>query len=206
MTMLQQELRRRDELKLEVKWPHCVALNRMQICTDEKKTRSDSDGRELLTPAGFRSEDFLTQRFLLGGEQLRPKDMVHIGGIEAEYFDNLDLLNKKGANTHNVVPGRCAQGAPREKSPFQAYHYDGTVEQRKFRDDPRGKYGHRMGTYAEMRKDCPKFEAGDVRPWLRGFVKAVGLEEAQRLLEGNGRVHSWPPYEPPVSTKEGAAD
>jgi len=192
MTMLKRELRRRKELKIPVKWPDCIAMNRMQICTNESPANRNAS----MIPPGFRYEDFLTQRFLLGGEQLRPKDMVHIGGIEAEYFEKLDLLNEKGANTHNVAPGRCAQGAPRHGSLFQVKHYDGTEEQRKFREDPRGKYGKRMGTTPQMAGTvCPKFVADDLQPWLRGFIDAVGPDEARRLLEGNGRVHSWPAYE-----------
>jgi len=62
------------------------------------------------------------------------KNVVNIGGIEASYFENLDLLNR--GNVHNVVPGRCMPLRPspwdvgpyiaRTRSLLQVYHYVGT--------------------------------------------------------------------------------
>jgi len=104
------------------------------------------------------------------------------------------------------VPGYCLNSklpfgkirVPRTQALFQAYHYTGTHEQRTFRSDIRGEFGKRGGTALpddeKCRRDDDSNLADDLAPWLRGFVGAVGLSEARRLLDGVGRVHSWPPY------------
>jgi len=81
---------------------------------------------------------------------------------------------------------------------FQVYHYPGTLDQRNFRHDIRGDFGQRSGTKLPSSEKCkPDIDAPaavDVQSWLQGFVRQVGQQEATRLLEGVGRVHSWPLY------------
>lgn len=50
----------------------------------------------------------------------------------------------------------------------------------------------RLGTQPATK--CWYRPAKDLKPWLQGFVNMVGQDEAERLLEGVGRVHSWPKY------------
>jgi len=183
--------------------PHCVKLHRLQICTDEaddhhNETLPMSDGSGINR---WLHSDFLTQNFRLAERGRRPKAMVHV-----DVADQLDLTHR--ASVHNPHKGLCPQYGievdwdrggdylRREKALFTAYHYPGTREQRTARSgDPRGSFeGGRKGT--PVTSDCLGVPADDLRPWLKGFVDLLGESEAERLLDGVGRVHSWPKYSP----------
>lgn len=49
---------------------------------------------------------------------------------------------------------------------------------------------------------CLNVSATDLQPWLRSFVNMFCLDEARRLLDGVGRVDSWPPYERAISDED----
>jgi len=120
------------------------------------------------------------------------KGIVDIGNIDTGYIENeLDILNKGDA--HNILPGRHCP----EMHHFQIYHYTGNEEQRTARDgiDPRGAFANPTFRWTLDPDQCSGIPATDLRPWLKGFVEAVGQDEAKRLLEGAGRVNSWPLYE-----------
>lgn len=167
--------------------------------------------------------NFLTHNFVKVDGDRDPKNMVDVRGIPLSYFESLKLPkdSKRHPIVHDPVPGYCLAGRgggvdpgkkksqqqfgniriPDGEALFQAYHYTGTEEQRTFRSDVRGDIGKRGGTKLPP-PECPSqssskggtSSADDIRPWLKGFVKMVGRQEAERLLDGVGRVHSWPPY------------
>jgi len=137
--------------------------------------------------------------------------MIHVGGISESYLRQNMVVHYgempptgQTYNIHNPVPMKCQKVGQsrwelgpyleRQKALFQVYHYTGTLEQRDFRADPRGGFGNRTAAGTPPPDKCLKVPAEDLRPWLRGFITLVGKDEAKRLLDGVGRVHSWPPY------------
>jgi len=192
MKFLKQEMHRHErqqDINASNPFPECMLVFRSQICDIDDSRNSSAS----FVPDGFRASDFLTMRWLdLGGDR-KPKDIVNVGAVEAEYFEELDLA-KKGT-IHSVLPGRCTERPQRQQdSLFVVYHYDGNVEQRNFRDDVRGAYGNRQGGTKPQTTGCARQAGSYLRPWLRGFVEMVGVTEAKRLLEGVGSCKGWPPY------------
>jgi len=178
-------------------FPDCHLVFRAQMCIVEA-TREQQEPFLPRGLDGFRANDYLTLRWLQRGERRFPKAMVNIGAIDAEVFEELDLL-QEGHNVHNVMPHRCFTNATyrpnRFRSLMQVYHYSGSPEQARARtNDIRGSYGSRQGQ-TKPQASCPEqWRGDDVAPWLRGFVDFVGTREATRLLEGAGRIHSWPSH------------
>ena len=174
----------------------CVGVPRMQFCTEDAEPATSSTTSQL--GPGFEDRDFSTLRwssFPKKDGHRAPKNLVYVGGIDAEYFENVDMLSN-GARPHDVMPGVCESHRVLKGSPFQIYHYSGTQEQRDFRADPRGQFGNRPGS--PPADDCgpPKdrIRVDDVKPWLGAFVEKVGRAEAARLLQGVGKVSGWPEY------------
>jgi len=187
----------KDRVSKDGQHTPCLGVPRMQFCTEEDPVTT-THARGL----GMKDEDFVTLRyskFPRGKEGTRaPKDLVYIGGIDRSYVEGMDML-KNGARPHDVLPERCEWHQRREGSPFQIYHYSGTVEQRSFRKDPRGKFGSRPGSPPSLQCGPKPIKADDVKPWLGAFVRAVGVDEARRLLDGVGRVQGWPDYTGPTA-------
>ena len=180
-------------------FPDCLTVYRSQVCNVDlmmMRKNSPSEADTAVVPDGFRLQDFLTMRWLDRGGDRKPKNIVNMGGsaaVDAEYFENLDLI--KEGNIHEVLPGKCTpRPAALSESLFQIYHYDGTKEQRDYRNDIRGRYGRRQGGTRPQVSGCRKRGAADLRPWLKGFVDMVGPREAQRLLRGSGSTTGWPPF------------
>jgi len=168
----------------------CITTPRTQICL---KTVNQTRPSRYLEVIGLHDRDFLTQWWVLGDKRKNPKVMVDLGSVPADYVRQLDLLHNGSA--HVITPGReCPQ-----KPYYQIYHYAGNQEQRTSKDaiDPRGGYTNRVGGSINPDEDeCQMRRVGDIKPWIRGFINEVGQDEARRLLEGSGRVHSWPPFMP----------
>ena len=186
--------------------PECLGVPRLQMCANDKwgsspakiagMVQSGDDDDEVET--NWNASHFLTLRWLYypdGPRALRmPKNMIHVGSLDADYLRNFDAL-RNGAHPHRILPGRCKQRCFRKTSMFQIYHYSGSTEQRLFRRDPRGEWSSRGGTAPNscLTDDNP-VRAEDIVPWLEMFINRFGQDEAKRLLEGVGRVHSWPAY------------
>jgi len=204
MKFLQMTMKRRKEKSKSGSHTPCLGVPRMQFCTEEAEPTSTNTA--LL---GMKDKDFSSMRwssFPKGKKGTRaPKDFVYIGGIDRQYFEDMDML-KNGARPHEVIPEQCEWHQKREGSPFQIYHYSGTPEQRQFRQDPRGLFGSRPGSPPADKcgpmKD--RVRANDIKVWVDAFVKDVGLEEAKRLLEGVGQVRGWPDYTGPIRRSLGA--
>jgi len=178
-----------------------------EMQSDEDKENSDNDGRNnqpkksasSLVSGTFQAKEFLTYRwhsFPANGRGLRfPKNMIHVGGLDADYVRKFDAL-QNGAHPHRFLPGRCVRKCYREIGTFQIYHYSGSLEQRSFRRDPRGKFGNRGGSPPEMCNGATEqFLADDLVPWLPAFINHVGHDEAERLLGGVGSIGPWPSYQ-----------
>jgi len=192
MARLRQRKQKRSAEKKKEPEEDCIILQRTQVCAVTDTSPGAGTTGPSVVP-GFVNEDFLTQYWVWGDRYKQGKGIVNVGSIEPKYFETeFDLL--KEGNVHKIVPGRvCGRG--RE---FQINHYAGNEAQRTFRDavDPRGGYEGGVSRPVNPSPDqCLRLDAPrEIRPWLQGFVDAVGVEEAQRLLEGAGRVDSWPPY------------
>lgn len=182
--------------KRRLEHEHCVSAPRYAICMDYETPRSSSSSDQFV-PEPLLPMEFVTTRWLFASNRARPpKNLVNVGAISRGYFDQLDLL-EQGGRPHYVAPGLCEHRMLKNaaESPFRIYHYPGSKEQRMFRHDPRGQFGNRSGgSTPEVCDESEMRFAGDLRPWLTGFVNAVGIDEAKRLLEGAGRVGPWPAY------------
>jgi len=198
--MLELDRKRRSQLVINGQtYPDCIPIPRLPICTEKRSLLLEHQakrGGEFKTPPPpFKTSDFLTLEWLVAGAKPRaPKNVLHIGNIDAQYFQSLDLL--KDGRPHYVAPGKCPWTLSQDICPFQIYHYSGSSEQRTFRQDPRGEFGQRSGGSPPEVECADPIPADDLLPWLEAFVISVGLSEAKRLLDGAGRVHSWPPYQP----------
>ena len=159
-------------------------------------------------PHGFNGTALLTTRWLYRSkmEVGLGKNIVHVGNLDLS-----ELSSGEARGPHTVLPGPCPSAKNRLRD--QLYrpdawlliqHYMGTLEQYTFRDDPRNylqklmprrtkwlnkqrQYQHKRKHNATSNHTVPVFDDA-LRPWLRGFVENVGLEEALRLLNGVGDV------------------
>jgi len=170
--------------------PDCINTVRQQLCSLPAPSTKYVDRL-------FESRDFLTLTWLslpnpsnLG--VVGPKALVNVGGISRDFLEGYDA---QAAHPHALLGKRCVGGRRPGAFPrlFQIYHYHGTPEQNAREGDIRGELKYVLGTKAppECKNPLP---ADDLVPWLEAFVAAVGKREAARLLDGAGRVDSWPAY------------
>ena len=210
MKELQREFQRKKALNVKQDYPDCWSVLRMQICVDgDDGETASSNEKGVVFPReleGLTAMDFLTWRWPQAESPRRGKNLIRLDGVPLDYLDSLDLIEAMGS-VHYVLPDRCSHVDDSKKRKkmnpdaddgvLRIYHYSGSAEQREFRSDPRGKFGSkdRAGTKPAAPDKCPMdAPAEDLKPWLRGFVEKVGPDEAERLLEGAGRVDSWPPW------------
>jgi len=191
--------------------PNCIPVQRQQICYDEAGEAQLGGGSSSgiegpFSRLGIKPSDFMTHNFPWIASDRSHKVLVNVGSIPRR---DLDDIGHKGEwlVVHNPVPLHCPRvpyirmnraknresKLKRERSLFVAFHYPGTVDQRSFRDDVRGGYLTRIGTSPPPEKCKRDKPATDLKPWLQGFVRQVGIDEASRLLEGVGRTDIWPP-------------
>lgn len=183
----------------------CWTMNRHQLGYWESDPQVVQQG----VPEPFDGRDFLTLRWLQSaGPIVGPKQIVHLPSIEAH------RLPVNGTSQHRVLPHYCplpgaGQNEQKEGSLLQVYHYFGTREQFDFRNDarkPRGNDGGRNSRWERFENRRRHGDNGsdgrglmvrdNLRPWLDTFVRrCVGRAEAERLLEGVGRVHGWPAFD-----------
>jgi hypothetical protein len=120
------------------------------------------------------------------------KNMIDLSRVNATHIP-------EASDPHRPIKSVCLDRDDRsdvDTSLFVAHHYLGTWEQFTYRKDARlsdKRYkGWRMKEYG-------KRKAGDLvsdhaRPWLAGFVRAVGQEEAARLLHRVGELDPFPQH------------
>jgi len=192
----------------------CINTRRTQICYRETNSTAGTDSNYSSSQANQLgidpSRDLLTHRWLLSDGPMgwrTPKSMIYVPAISQQYLDRgIDLIRRGSA--HRLLPGLYPMGGMCPTRDYlQIYHYHGSREQFEYKDryDPRGSHQHRAGGSRLLGFDtCRGFPAGDLRPWLRGFVDRIagGADEARRLLAGAGKVDGWLPYSSNTSQHE----
>lgn len=169
----------------------CIPVPRRQFGVLKSKTNETQNQVPSLL---FNSSNFMTLRWRKYGESewlkkftLR-KTMIDLSRINAS-----DIPIK--SDPHRPIPSVCRDRLDKSDigtSLFVAHHYLGTWEQFTYRKDSRlsdVKYKKwRMKEYGNRKQG--NLLSDDARPWIRGFVEAVGEEEAARLLYRVGQLDS----------------
>lgn len=172
----------------------CIPVPRRQFGVLESTSQEIQD----LVPPGYNASQFMTLRWRKYGESdwLR-KFTLRKTLIDLSRVNHTDIPEK--SDPHRPVETYCPDRTSTEdhgKSFFLAHHYLGTWEQFTYRTDSRLEdkkhKGWRMKEYGK-RKSGDKTSHVDARPWLQGFVNAVGEEEAARLLDRVGVLDPIPP-------------
>jgi len=112
--------------------------------------------------------------------RLRPRDLLH--------------ETNKG-NPHRPLESICTKNTELVSESYAVliiHHYLGTKEQWMYREgDSRGS-AYRLSRYGLMEEPKGVEESDAVRLWLKGFVEDVGVGEAERLLDGVGKLEPLP--------------
>ena len=187
--------------------PACLHIPRLQMSArrdgdtvpDGKKEGRHppvADGVVTTTvPSPFNASHFLTASWFYhpgkaistGHANLDGKNVVHVQRVSAGHIPS------RVKTVHHVLPSVCPVKVETRDSPLVIHHYLGTLEQYTARTDPRDSIPNRPSRNAKLYHSYPgKVRDTALLPWLSGFVRDVGSEEARRLLEGVGVVERPP--------------
>ncbi len=167
----------------------CITMPRLRFGNHEDANSTERK----LAPPGFQDQDFLTYRFrwragLLSRHHNKlPKSMIHVGKITN--------FSRQDTDAHRPVRSACPRRnlytLPKD-SPFVVHHYVGSRQQFRFRQDARDGTNTRSETqlnnYNQIHEDYDLSACA----WIPQFVKQVGNQTAETLLEGVGNVDYTP--------------
>eukprot|EP00588_Corethron_pennatum_P000130 CAMPEP_0194298508 /NCGR_PEP_ID=MMETSP0169-20130528/60200_1 /TAXON_ID=218684 /ORGANISM="Corethron pennatum, Strain L29A3" /LENGTH=690 /DNA_ID=CAMNT_0039048503 /DNA_START=1307 /DNA_END=3380 /DNA_ORIENTATION=+ len=117
------------------------------------------------------------------------KVVIDLSRIREQDLYHTDI---KG-DPHRPVESVCPQGIQSTKEKAAGlilHHYLGSPEQYFYRStDSRGE-GYRMAHYRQIHNKLGSTEDDHLKPWLMGFVRLVGEDEASRLLKDVGELEA----------------
>lgn len=179
----------------------CVQIPRIQVSSIETDVNES-------TRAGLQTRDFLTMRWLKHNG-----NNVHAGKT-ALYLPHLKMSDvpRKADSVHRFAPDLCLEHDDatiiQPRSHLLIMHYLGTLEQYRFRTDPRdyeprdaarsqaefpdANVSKRSDTWYHKGRtpQANRVDYGMTR-WLNGFVRSVGNEEAHHLLKDIGDIRPY---------------
>lgn len=116
------------------------------------------------------------------------KSLLDLKRIRLQDLEHPDIVG----NPHHPINTLCHDiYQPIGQSIIKIHHYVGNEEQWYYRSDARGRARRqlRYQYYIDMYGSTVNT---DVRPWITGFVQAMGKDEARRLLAGVGVLEERP--------------
>ena len=164
----------------------CFSMGRLQFSPDE----SSIEKVQRNVPPYLNASHFMTLRWLHPADDLvGPKNIVHLASIPPF------IIPTNYTHQHRVIYEQCPEAGytwHRDNSLLQIYHYLGTLQQFKFRNDARLslEWAGRNERFDRYKGKGDGMQ-DDLRPWIKAFVDLVGGREAIRLLEGVGRTDGW---------------
>ncbi|GKY94333.1 hypothetical protein MPSEU_000399200 [Mayamaea pseudoterrestris] len=190
---LQTRLRRQQDRPV----PKCLHIPRIQMASHQTIHASND-----ILPSLNTSHMLTTSWLHHNGHEI-----IQVPGAN---LDGKNILNvasmghreipSRAHSVHMVVPKYCpatnGNRLEHEDSWLVVYHYPGTYEQYTYRADPRDALAHRPKRW-DLWREMGEPNATSIRDesmgmWLPGFVKSVGEQEAERLLEHVGVLEELP--------------
>jgi len=108
------------------------------------------------------------------------KSIIDVSRVEPEHFSGT-------FSAHKPLKSACPSAWVLYKNlPITIFHFLGSWEEYSYREDAREGLHH---SYDKWKKFADEKEGGSddlLRPWISGFVKLVGIQQAAQLLEGSG--------------------
>lgn len=172
----------------------CIPVPRRQFGVLESSHNETHD--QVDVNSSFNASAFQTLRWRKYGESkwLRKftlrKTMIDLSRVNASHIP-------EESDPHRPIKSVCPDRDDKsdiDTSLFVAHHYLGTWDQFTYRTDARlsdkNHKNWRMKEYGQRK--AGNLVSDHVRPWLAGFVRSVGQEEAARLLHRVGELDPIP--------------
>lgn len=177
----------------------CLTMNRVQFSAAESL---NEEVQAMVDPTLFDGKDFQTLRWRKYGHKTpytKTKFKSSCGAIRNipnKHIINLarvtpeDLSNEENNGNPHRPLDICSDNpyGNMQETPLVLNHYVGTPEQWFYRSNDKRGTGHRRARYEDVNDRFGIKESDALRPWLKGFVEAVGSDEASRLLKNVGRL------------------
>ena len=164
----------------------CLSLPRLLYGSQETKA-------ENMAPQGFNEKDFVTLRYRwhsLPDNRVNKYQKNIIDVSRVPYFKFMG----EAENIHTPIHQLCRKGQPPRytTSFFRVNHYLDSYESYSYRNDAREDKKNCLRCYNDKGNEAHKFDDDVIRPWLKGFVKSVGIDKAKILLNGTGSFEKLP--------------
>ena len=177
----------------------CIHVPRIQMAT--KEDQQDTQHSSILPLKSWNASHFLTTRWLHhNGHEIRgPKNLNGKNVVNVQTIQKADIP-RKVPNVHTVLPDICPATVGdrlyHTDSPLVIHHYAGSLEQFRYRQDPRDQVAGRphrtdpnvWSAIGQTVSSPASIKDDSTTAWLPGFVASVGAKEAARLLDGVGVV------------------
>lgn len=169
----------------------CVGLPRLLFGSKEKRSNNEEASMlalksSLASSLEVNSTDFMSLRWKwhVGHKSTlnkAGKSMLNISRIPR------NLLELENINVHRPIKQLCTVSGmwvPLKESPFLLHHYIGSEEQWLYREDVRGKRTKEVHETLKVNHTYDETK----HTWVEDFVEIVGIDKAELLLKGVGRV------------------
>lgn len=157
----------------------CITMARKNFGT--KAAQNDD-----VTIVGYQAYNFQTIHWRYYDKTFKPgKALVNLKELRFEDISSHPSVHRPIVD-HDICKGKLT--VPEHQSVFVTHHYPGNLEQMLFRvydarGDATNATAYRIERFNQYKKFSDLYESETIQLWLNGFVDAVGLDEAKRLLE-----------------------
>jgi hypothetical protein len=185
MSLLQRAFSTNNAASAYVHANPCVAITRKNFGTRETINPPNTTKHQVWNASHFQTHRW---RYHSRGNPIG-KALVDLSRV------NTTVIAQSQMNAHRAINDVCSKaGAWNSDNAFILYHFSGTLEQVLFRsNDNRNKEGngtaYRIERYHKDKENDHEMSPVVIEEWLDAFVEAIGLQEAQRLLEHVGKPY-----------------
>jgi len=182
-----------DERFHAQRWKSCIPVSRNQFVAIESST----DEVNMLFPKelepSIQAHDFDTFRWRYSGvDKITARNGLLPGKtiVDVSSIPGSEMWRLRG-NPHSPIDKLCNDGnvwLNTSETLFVADHMLGSLESFAARDDAR--FVDRVLSWEYRKSAEEKHISDEVRPWLSGFVKEMGMKESRRLLAYVGQVQT----------------